>query len=349
MTDQVEQTERYQKNNFTGNGISPVQQMISSCSGAFLTSIFVTPLDVVKIRLQSQKKPLAKGQPFVYCNGLMDHICTCLNGDTCQWYKRPAPKPFTGTADAFIKIVKYEGVSSLWSGLPPTLIMAIPATVVYFTCYEFCRKKFGYTGGLEGNDWWKPMLAGATSRTFSVTVISPLEMVRTKLQSEQLSYSQIGKALQQTIKKDGPLTLWKGWGPTILRDVPFSAIYWLGYERMKAHVLLTRGSNEMSFMESFTAGAISGTIAGIVTNPFDVIKTHRQIELGQVLKEGQSKSSSTWKLMLSAQTEHGLHVLFAGLVPRLIKVAPACAIMISSYEYFKSFFREQNRLKMTNS
>ena len=44
-------------------------------------------------------------------------------------------------------------------------VMAVPATVVYFTCYEFCRYKFGYHGGLEGNDWWKPMLAGATARS----------------------------------------------------------------------------------------------------------------------------------------------------------------------------------------
>jgi hypothetical protein len=28
------------QNNFIGNGISPTQQMISSCSGAFLTSVF---------------------------------------------------------------------------------------------------------------------------------------------------------------------------------------------------------------------------------------------------------------------------------------------------------------------
>lgn len=336
------------QNNFIGNGITPTQQMISSCSGAFLTSVFVTPLDVVKIRLQSQKKPLVRGQCFLYCNGLMDHLCTCMNGGSLssqQWYKRTGPKPFSGTMDAFVNIIKYEGVASLWSGLPPTLVMAVPATVVYFTCYEYCRRMFGYHGGLEGNDWWKPMIAGATARTWAVTVISPVEMIRTKLQSEQLSYSQVGRYVRQTIKDGGLQMLWKGWGPTILRDVPFSALYWLGYESMKSHVLLTRGSSQMTLTESFTAGAISGTIAGIITLPFDVIKTHRQIELGDVIKENRNTTTSTWKLMVKMQAEHGLHGLFTGIVPRLTKVAPACAIMISSYEYFKSFFREQNRLK----
>jgi solute carrier family 25 protein 39/40 len=35
--------------------------------------------------------------------------------------------------------------------------------------------------------------------------------------------------------------------------------------------------------------------------------------------------------------------LFPGLVPRLVKVAPACAIMISSYEYGKRFFQNYNQ------
>lgn len=71
--------------------------------------ITVTPLDVIKIRLQSQKKPLVKGQIFQYCNGLMDHVCVCaVNGGSsltpapeCPWYKRPIPKPLTGTAVSF--------------------------------------------------------------------------------------------------------------------------------------------------------------------------------------------------------------------------------------------------------
>jgi len=32
----------------------------------------------------------------------------------------------------------------------------------------------------------------------------------------------------------------------------------------------------------------------------------------------------------------------SGTVPRVVKVAPACAIMISSYEFGKAFFRRHN-------
>lgn len=53
------------------------------------------------------------------------------------------------------------------------------------------------------------------------------------------------------------------------------------------------------------------------------------------------KSKTTMDIFKEIYTQHGIRGLFAGSVPRLIKVAPACAIMISSFEYGKVFF---NRL-----
>ena len=53
----------------------------------------VTPLDVVKIRLQAQSK--LRSRCFLYCNGLMDHICGCeVHRDL--WVRRPGSH-FSGT------------------------------------------------------------------------------------------------------------------------------------------------------------------------------------------------------------------------------------------------------------
>lgn len=38
----------------------------------------MTPLDVVKTRLQVQQKSIGT-KCYLYCNGLMDHICPCYN------------------------------------------------------------------------------------------------------------------------------------------------------------------------------------------------------------------------------------------------------------------------------
>ncbi|XP_003966175.1 mitochondrial glutathione transporter SLC25A40 [Takifugu rubripes] len=325
----------------TGNGITPVQQMVSSCSGAFITSLFVTPLDVVKIRLQAQKNPFPKGKCFVYCNGLMDHICVCENGNSKAWYK--APGHFSGTLDAFVKIVRHEGVQALWSGLPPTLVMAVPATVIYFTCYDQLHSLLRVRMGDYADN--APPLAGALARAGSATVISPLELIRTKLQAEKQSYSQVTHCIRSAVQTEGWRSLWRGFGPTLLRDVPFSAMYWYNYEKGKIWLCERYNTREPTFAITFTSGGVSGSIASIVTLPFDVVKTRRQVELG----EGDAKklsgqvSSSTISVMRRILTQDGIGALFAGFLPRLIKVAPACAIMISSYEFGKAFFRKYNQ------
>ncbi|XP_018618448.1 mitochondrial glutathione transporter SLC25A40 isoform X1 [Scleropages formosus] len=323
------------------NRITPIQQMIASCSGAILTSLFVTPLDVVKIRLQAQKHPFPKGKCFVYCNGLMDHICVCENGNSKAWYK--APGHFTGTLDAFMKIIRREGLRSLWSGLPPTLVMAVPATVIYFTCYDqLCAALRANVGGLSEQ---APLLAGAIARLGSATVISPLELIRTKMQAQKQSYGQLSECVRSAVHNEGWLSLWRGLGPTLLRDVPFSALYWYNYEWGKRWLSTRCNWGESSFLVTFTVGALSGSVAAVLTLPFDVVKTRRQVELGelQIMNLPAKVSPTTYHVMKRIVTENGVKGLFAGFLPRLIKVAPACAIMISTYEYGKAFFRQHNR------
>lgn len=230
----------------------------------------------------------------------------------------------------------------MWSGLPPTLMMAVPATVIYFTCYDQLRDFLKYNLGFQGSHI--PLVAGGLARLGAVTVISPLELVRTKMQSRQLSYSELRVCIRSAVAQGGLLSLWKGWGPTVLRDVPFSAFYWFNYELMKARLCEHYRMDQANFSISFTAGAVSGAIAAILTLPFDVVKTRRQIQLGEMdaLGVASMRTTSTWHIMKSICAEVGYRGLFAGFMPRVIKVAPACAVMISSYEFGKTFFQKMN-------
>jgi len=228
--------------------------------------------------------------------------------------------------------------------------MAIPATVIYFTVYDQLREHINSKLHSAQQPLWVPVISGGFARTFAATTISPLEMIRTKMQSKKLSYLELGQAVKSLIEKQGFFSLWRGLSATILRDVPFSCIYWANYEFLKQHF----NQSQPTFGFSFISGATAGTIAAIVTLPFDVVKTHRQIELGEieVISQKQVKSSvrnpsSTRDILLKIHRERGFRGLFAGLVPRVIKVAPACAIMISTYEFGKAFFKQYNASKLT--
>jgi len=361
--------------------LTPQQQMLSSGAGALVVSLFMTPLDVVKIRLQTQERLYSK-KCFLYSNGLMDHICPRTNGDPpvraihtqqeicdCKWFNRP--KYFSGTADAFLKISRTEGISSLWSGLSPTLVLAVPTTVTYFTMYEqlkVCidsqRRAMSAQPSILTAETpkWVSLTAGGLARLVAVTLVSPLELVRTKMQSQKMPWSDVHKCLTELVRAQGIRALWNGYTATLLRDVPFSALYWPLYEQSKA-IMNLYTCNRDSFLVNFGSGAVAGSFASTVTLPFDVIKTIKQIEMGEkdimAVKPGTSRSYSVPRNKMSSSlsgrsrgnitiakeliSEQGVRGLFAGLIPRLLKVAPACAIMISSYEFCKGFFKQQNR------
>ena len=125
-------------------------------------------------------------------------------------------------------------------------------------------------------------------------MISPLELVRTKMQSRKLTYGELNVCIRSAVAQSGWLSLWKGWGPTVLRDVPFSgertstahvlffaqivhqicifvtfvslccvhaALYWFNYELVKARLHEQHIMSQSDFSISFTSGAISGAVS----------------------------------------------------------------------------------------
>lgn len=48
---------------------------------------------------------------------------------------------------------------------------------------------------------------------------------------------------------------------------------------------------------------------------------------------------STVQMIKQIYEQNGYRGLFTGIVPRVVKVVPACAIMISTFEYGKLFFK----------
>jgi solute carrier family 25 protein 39/40 len=111
--------------------VSPSQQILSSCTGAVITSLFLTPFDVVKTRLQAQQRniygpKLAIGpgsQRLLFCSSIVNQLCICGAGvaDSNTIASASRGVHYTGTLDAFLRIPRYEGFTALWRGLPPTL------------------------------------------------------------------------------------------------------------------------------------------------------------------------------------------------------------------------------------
>jgi solute carrier family 25, member 39/40 len=290
-------------------------------------------------------------------------------------------RTFNSTLDGLRKIARNEGALSLWRGLSPTLVMAIPANVIYFSGYDWLR--FNHASPINGitNDAYAPLVAGSVARVAAAIAVSPIEMFRTRMQATHGSATGVFKntliGLHQMTQTQGYSSLWRGLTLTMWRDVPFSGIYWWGYEatrnaitdareRARGKTLdsnrsMTRRRSQSqdnhtnTFVDAFASGAISGAVAAFVTTPFDVGKTRQQVfkhngdeAAAAALKEAKEirkrlpEELSMPRFLAHIFREEGLPGLFKGWAARCLKVAPACAIMISSYEVGKRWARSIN-------
>ena len=126
----------------------------------------------------------------------------------------------------------------------------------------------------------------------------------------------------------------------MISDVPFSMFYWIAYEDMKLR--LTKRVNPVYHpFIPFLVGSMAGGLSAALTTPLDVTKTHMQVEIGESARNPLGGGSAL-NVMRHVVRDHGVQGLFAGIVPRCAKIAPACAIMIGSYETCKSFFVDYN-------
>lgn len=322
------------------------ERMLAGCIGGVFTALFMTPFDVVKIRLQAQHKPFTTGDKFVLHDGIMEHLCTCngthvcgtRNGNPCcevnikriAWYKRPSH--FNGTLDAFRKIVKNEGMWSLWSGLYPSVFISLPTVAMYYSTYDVLRAKMGYQD--HQDSYLIPIAASGCARTLVSTLSCPFDVVRTKMQSEKMPPFRVFECVRTQVTSSGWLTLFLGLKPSLIRDVPFSMIYWSLLEHYRPILSRKIDRAPTSFMVNFIVGSLSGGFAAAVTLPFDVVKTQNQVELGNT-KFAKQKSLSVGESLMAIWLKSGTKGLFAGFAPRLMRVMPACGIMLSTYEVLK--------------
>lgn len=291
----------------------------------------VTPMDVVKTRLQAQ--------------------LPATSSSTSKATGSSLKVRYRGTLDAFSKIASNEGARGLWRGLGPAVLLTVPSTTIYFALYELFKFEVE-----SRTNWtfWTPLLAGSAARALAVAATSPIDLFRVNVQSHARDGGSV-QLLRNIVNSRRWSTFWIGVRPTLWRDVPFSGIYWMCYETIKAELLKASPSKlsvahtsaskssaaSSNFVTSLISGAFAGSIAGVLTLPFDVLKTRSQMNVDRVASgrmEASQLPTSTFKHMAEICQKEGVRALFQGLLPRVGKVAPACAIMISSYELVKHFF-----------
>ncbi|KIY47030.1 mitochondrial carrier [Fistulina hepatica ATCC 64428] len=317
-------------------------KLVAAATGSTLTALTMTPFDVVKTRLQTQ--PVSRELPFsksFSSNACCQNSVPCVRNMSylaarqlpeeivCVWHNGVIQRErVTGFLDAVRHVVRAEGIGGLWKGAGTSLVIGVPSSTAYMLTYDYLAHQAlpAYLPATIA-----PLVSGIVARSSIATIASPLELLRTNLQSTPLhpdhphTLRSVIVSLRQCVHEQGLSCLWRGVIPTLWRDVPFSGIYWAGYESIKKR--LNRRGHQGAGV-AFVSGASSGILAALITTPFDVLKTRRQA----LIMSHSRGPISTLPLLATILREEGYTALFAGLMPRIVKIAPACGIMIASFE-----------------
>jgi solute carrier family 25 aspartate/glutamate transporter 12/13 len=149
--------------------------------------------------------------------------------------------------DCFKKTFRNEGLRGLYSGLLPQLVGVAPEKAIKLAMNDLVRSRLknSETGHLS---IYAEIIAGMCAGGSQVLFTNPLEIVKIRLQSiiliilvqgeiARAEGSQIAKLSAITVVKElGLLGLYKGVGACLLRDIPFSGIFFPVYAHVKKDI-----------------------------------------------------------------------------------------------------------------
>ena len=136
--------------------------------------------------------------------------------------------------DALVRIVREEGVRTLWRGVSPTIGRAALLNMAQLGTYAQTKEAI-VSAGLLGDHIGAHVVASTVSG-FAATCISlPLDNAKTKLQNmRDGEFNGMVDALQKTARADGVPALWRGFWPYFMRLAPHTVAAFVILEQLKA-------------------------------------------------------------------------------------------------------------------
>ena len=160
---------------------------------------------------------------------------------------------------------------------------------------------------------------------------NPLEIVKIRLQvqGEIAKTTDVPRRSAMWIVKNlGLVGLYKGASACLLRDIPFSGIYFPSYNHLKRDFFGESQTKKLGVVQLLTAGAIAGMPAAYLTTPCDVIKTRLQVEA----RKGETKYTSLRHCAKSIWQEEGFRAFFKGGPARVLRSSPQFGFTLAGYE-----------------
>jgi len=215
------------------------------------------PLDTIKVRLQTMPAPVAGQLPM-----------------------------YAGAIDCAKKTVSREGFRGLYKGMATPIVGVAPICALGFLASSKCKSKKqepndddGLFSSLNSSTKFKEgMLCGVMTSFF----LAPGERIKCLLQVQAEAEPSKAKyrgpidCARQLLKEGGIKSLSRGFGATLLRDVPSCGMYFMTYEGLMAYLQQGKSRSESSLFSVMFAGGMAGIFSWLVALPQDILKSRLQ-------------------------------------------------------------------------
>lgn len=179
--------------------------------------------------------------------------------------------------------LKAGGFRGIYNGLGAAAAGSAPSAALFFSTYEYMKPRLSpYTS----DDATTHMLAASLGEVAACLVRVPTEVVKAKLQTSLQQpppgvFETVAVVAQERYPGSSWLVqhtggLYRGFGMTLFREIPFAMIQFPLYERLKVEWGAWQAAL-VSPWQAAACGSLSGAIAGAITTPLDVLKTRTQV------------------------------------------------------------------------
>ncbi|TWU75648.1 S-adenosylmethionine transporter [Metarhizium rileyi] len=221
------------------------------------------------------------------------------------------------------------GFTGIYRGIGSAVVGSAPGAAFFFCTYETTKQFLRAHTAVP--EVVTQMAAASLGEVAACAVRVPTEVVKQRAQAGLhggSSRAALGAILSR--RKAGGLgavwrELYRGWGITVFREVPFTVIQFPLWEAMKSWRRKERPLGEdVTAAESAVFGTVAGGISAAATTPLDVLKTRVMLA---------KESVSIAEVFGSMVKEEGVRPFFAGIAPRVTWISVGGTIFLGSYQW----------------
>ncbi|KAJ8906507.1 hypothetical protein NDN08_003000 [Rhodosorus marinus] len=189
-------------------------------------------------KVMGHQNPLATGAAGGLATMISEGIMVPL--DVVKQRQQISSKKHARTISESVRYIYREhGLGAFYAGYRTSLLMAIPFTTVQYSVYEFAKGVILRRKGIGEQDFsaGSHCLAGAVAGGTASAVTTPLDVVKTRLQTQgevgARRYRDLRHAMKTIYLEEGIRGLFRGVQPRVLFFTPAAAICWTTYELSK--------------------------------------------------------------------------------------------------------------------